>query len=301
MAECEENSGEDITVEVKNLENLEILQQKSEKHEKVFEDFKAMIAEAKFPTDMNKVLLERYLKVSDNNLMNAFALLKHGLELRSTAPYLFTDRDLLSKEIQTACSTFQFCPLRKLTKENHKITIIRFHKCDGRLYDSVQVFKTALMMFDANFTSYDNGGDGLVEGEIFILDVGGFSFRQFLDLSRNAKTLLLYVKFLQEAVPMRLICNHITNMSSLIDGVMKLVKPILSKEVNEVVHFHKVGSDTMLEHIEKEVLPIDYGGENGTIDEHYKDWLKVFEMKRDYLLNDDNWLVEVDSDSDDSD
>lgn len=61
---------------------------------------------------------------------------------------------------------------------------------------------------------------------------------------------------------------------------MTLTKPILSKEVSEVVHFHKVGSDTLLKHIEKEVLPIDYGGTNGTIDEHFQEWLKVFETKR---------------------
>lgn len=174
----------------------------------------------------------------------------------------------------------QFCPLRKLTKENYKITIIRFHKCDSSVYDSVHVIKTALMMFDANYTDYDNGDNGLVEGEIFILDVVGFSFKQFLDLSKNVKTLLHYVKFLQEAAPVKLVCNHITNMSTIIDGVMMLVKPILSKEVSDVVHFHKVGSDTLLKLVDKEVLPIDYGGENGTIDEHFQEWLKVFSTKR---------------------
>lgn len=173
----------------------------------------------------------------------------------------------------------QFCPLKKLTKENYKITIIRFHKCDSSVYDSVDVIKTALMMFDANYTTYDNG-DGLVEGEIFVLDVVGFSFKQFLDLSKNVKTLLAYTKFLQEAAPVRLISNHITNTSAILDGVMGLIKPILSKEISEVVHFHKYGGDSMLNFFDKDVLPIDYGGTNGTIDEHYKEWLKEFETKR---------------------
>lgn len=134
-------------------------------------------------------------------------------------------------------------------------------------------------MFDANYTFYDNG-DGLIEGEIFVLDAVGFSFKQFLDLSKNIKTLLTYVKFLQEAAPVRLICNHIANTSSVIDGTMSLVKHILRKEVTDVVEFHKYGSDTMLKFIDADVLPIDYGGTNGTVDEHYKDWLKLFETKR---------------------
>ena len=173
----------------------------------------------------------------------------------------------------------QFCPLQKLTKEKYKITIVRFPKCDASVYDTVDVIKTALMMFDANYTFYDND-DELVEGEIFILDVEGFSFKQFLDASKNAKTVLLYAKYLQEAAPVRLIFNHITNTSSVFDGIMTIVKPILSKEISEMIEVHKAPSNTMPNYIDKDVLPIDYGGTNGTIDEHYKAWLKIFETKR---------------------
>lgn len=134
-------------------------------------------------------------------------------------------------------------------------------------------------MFDANYTMYDNN-DGLVEGEIFLLDIVGFTMRQFLDVTKNAKTILAYTKFLQEAAPVRLICNHITNTSSVMDGIMSLLKPILRKDINDSVQLHKVGSDTILKSLDKDVLPIDYGGTNGLLDDHYKEWLKVFETKR---------------------
>lgn len=140
------------------------------------------------------------------------------------------------------------------------------------------------MMFDANYTMYDNGDDGLVEGEIYILDVVGFSFSQFLNVSKNVKTFLAYTTFLQEAAPVRLVGNHITNTSSIIDGLMTLIKPILSDEVRDLVEFHKSPCATMLNFIDTDVLPIDYGGTNGTIDEHYKEWLKVFETKR-FVIN----------------
>lgn len=173
----------------------------------------------------------------------------------------------------------QFVPLQKLTKEKYKITIIRFPKCDTSIYSTVDVIKTALMMFDANYTMYDNG-DGLVEGEIFLLDIVGFSFKQFLDVSANVKTLLIYAKFLQEAAPVRLMVNHIANTSSIMDGIMTILKPILRKDIADSVSFHKYGSNTLCDVIDKDVLPSDYGGTNGTIDDHYKEWLKVFETKR---------------------
>lgn len=249
--------------------------------------------EKKFPQTMNNILLERYLKISFNDVDCAFALLKSGLEMRAKAPYLFTDRDVISSDIQTACSTFQFVPLPKITKDKYKVTIIRFPKCDANLYDSVQVIKTALMMFDASYTIYDYMEDGFVEGEIFILDVEGYSFKQFLDLAKNVKTLLFYTNFLQEGAPVTLIRNHVCNTSSVFDSIMGMVKPILSKKVNDLVFFQRYGN-MLLEHIDKEVLPSDYGGDEKSINELYEDWLKVFKTKRDYLLNDSNWKLNED-------
>lgn len=166
-----------------------------------------------------------------------------------------------------------------MTKDKLKVTIIRFPKCDSYLYDSVQVIKTALMMFDASYTIYDRNDDGFVEGEIFILDVEGYSFKQFLDLAKNVKTLLFYTNFLQEGAPVTLISNHICNTSSILDGIMKMVKPILSEKVNGLVHFHRYGSG-ILEFIDKDILPSDYGGDEKCIDDLYDDWLKVFKTKR---------------------
>ncbi|KAG5681816.1 hypothetical protein PVAND_011224 [Polypedilum vanderplanki] len=246
--------------------------------------------EKTFPQTMNNVLLERYLKISFNNVENAFALLKSGLEMRAKASYLFTDRDVMSSEIQTACTTFQFVPLPKITKDRYKVTIIRFPKCDSNLYDSVQVIKAALMMFDACYTIYDYGDDGFVEGEIFVLDVEGYSFKQFLDLGKNAKTLLFYTSFLQEGAPVTLIRNHICNTSTILDSIMSMVKPILSKAVSDVVHVHRYGNG-LLEFIDRDVLPSDYGGFEKSIDELYEDWLKVFKSKRDYLINDNHWKL----------
>lgn len=114
------------------------------------------------------------------------------------------------------------------------------------------------MMFDANYTIYDND-NGFVDGEIFVLDVDGYTFKQFLDLSKNVKTFLFYTKFLQEGPPVKLVCNHVVNTSTVLDGIVAMVKPILSNRVSERLQFHRRG-DGLLSFIEKDVLPIDYGG-----------------------------------------
>lgn len=158
------------------------------------------------------------------------------------------------------------------------MTIIRFPKCDANLYDSVHVIKAALMMFDANYTFYDDE-NGFVDGEIFVLDVDGYSFKQFVDLSKNVKTFLFYTKFLQEGPPVTLVCNYVVNTSSVLDGVYAMVKPILSKRVNDRLNFQRLGNG-LLSFIDKDVLPIDYGGTEKSIDELYSSWLTRFKTKR---------------------
>ena len=170
-------------------------------------------------------------------------------------------------------------PLPKITKEKYKVTVIRFHKCDASVYDSVHVIKAALMMFDACYTMYDNGDDGFVAGEVFILDVEGYSFRQFLDLSKNVKTMLFYTNFLQEGAPVTLIHNHVANTSSVFDGIITMVKPILSNKITELVSFHRYGT-AIIDHIDKDVLPRDYGGDERSVDDLYQDWLRTLYTKK---------------------
>jgi hypothetical protein len=54
---------------------------------------------------VDNVLLERYLRISFNDVQAAFGLLQNGLDMRAKAPYLFTERDVMSPEIQTALTT----------------------------------------------------------------------------------------------------------------------------------------------------------------------------------------------------
>lgn len=47
-------------------------------------------------------LLQRFLKVNDNNVKKAQELLEYNLRSRQKAPQLFTNRDILAEEIQIA-------------------------------------------------------------------------------------------------------------------------------------------------------------------------------------------------------
>lgn len=65
----------------------------------------------------------------------------------------------------------------------------------------------------------------------------------------------------------------------------------MKKEVAKLLHVHKTGSETLFDHVPRELLPIEYGGSNGSIKELKVEWKKRIESHRDYLMDASNWLI----------
>lgn len=167
------------------------------------------------------------------------------------------------------------------------------------------------MMLDARYVMLD--GDKLADADILIFDLKKYTFRHFLHDASHPKTLFLYFKYIQEAVPIATTAAHILNPSWVVDRFMSLIRPFLKKEVAESFQFHSRGIETLHKSVSKELLPNEYGGSLGPIDGLHQDWVKTFETKRlvdwqsllirtlkviakyfhfrDYLLNDNNWKI----------
>lgn len=72
---------------------------------------------------------------------------------------------------------------------------------------------------------------------------------------------------------------------------MILIKPFVKKELFDVMHFHTSGYESLHEFIPKEILPNEYGGSGGPIDNFYQTSLEHLHRNSDYLKNDDNWKL----------
>lgn len=55
--------------------------------------------------------------------------------------------------------------------------------------------------------------------------------------------------------------------------------------------FHLPGSDTISEHFSQKVMPNEYGGVAGTMQDIKKDWIEQMKKNQDYLSNQSNWLM----------
>lgn len=70
-------------------------------------------------------------------------------------------------------------------------------------------------------------------GEVPVFDMAGFTMRHLTCVVLSV--LRIYMKYTQEAHPVRLRQIHVINVASYVDKIMALVRPFMRKEVQRVV------------------------------------------------------------------
>jgi CRAL/TRIO domain len=160
------------------------------------------------------------------------------------------------------------------------VTIIRLNDLDVSKFFYVDIVKMVLMMFDTRFTMFDDYESRIASGENFVIDGRGMSFRHFLNVASNLKTVRLYMRFLQEVSPFIIKNMHFVNCSAVVDRMFSLVKPLLKKELIDVMHFHRSGLESLHKFIPKDILPQEYGGTLGAIGDIHKTFCGFVESKR---------------------
>lgn len=146
-------------------------------------------------------------------------------------------------------------------------------------FDFENVIKTFFMAADHRFSIVDENLPLKVnDGDIPIFDMSGFTYRHITKLSLS--TLRIYMKFTQEAFPVRLKQIHLINVSPVLNKVLMVLKPFMKSSVSELLNFHLPNTTTLYDHIPKEILPLEYGGNAGSMQEIKKSFVKRLESHR---------------------
>lgn len=131
-----------------------------------------------------------------------------------------------------------------------------------------------------------------IPGEVPIFDMARVSYRHLTKIVLS--TVRLYLKYTQEAHPVRCRHIHIVNCNPIVDKIMWLIRPFIRTENFNMINFHTPGSDTLFKFVPKENLPFEYGGSAGPIGHMKTYWMDRIEKHRDYLMNDSNWRMTED-------
>ncbi|EDV99635.1 alpha-tocopherol transfer protein [Drosophila grimshawi] len=270
--------------------------------------------EPNLPEKIEPISLLRFLKCVEYDTDKTKALIQLNYSLRNKNPNIFIDRNMDHEMTAKGLRVSDLIILPGVTPDRHKLLLFRLADLDPRTRNSVEESKIFFMMADARFTEPDierspdelsaHGAenhsahifdDDIADGDVQIVDISGYTMRHLAYVS--IFVLRVYMKFLHEAYPSRLRAIHVINCPSFLDRMMAMMKPFIREEVYQMINYHTEGMDSLYELIPRDMLPMEYGGKAGTVDEIKQRWLRILKEKTAYLSDEKYWKVTSESKS----
>ncbi|XP_019697416.1 alpha-tocopherol transfer protein-like [Harpegnathos saltator] len=125
---------------------------------------------------------------------------------------------------------------------------------------------------------------GSTPGQIFVVDATGITIGHVGRL--NIASIKKGLRYLQDAMPIRLKEVHVINTSPVVEIIYNMTKPFLDKELVKLIHFH-ASLESVSEHFPIEVLPNELGGKGGALQELMDAQFKRIENFREWFLEDE--------------
>ncbi|XP_035773009.1 alpha-tocopherol transfer protein-like [Anopheles albimanus] len=239
------------------------------------------------PQNIHPRLLQRYIHSTHGDLEYAKKIFVLGYTIRQSNPQIFDDRDPLGTKVQSILKAIDMVPLPPVEGCEDKFIFYRLVDCDPDRFDFNDVIKTFFTIADLRMIQPDVPmNDG---GDVPIFDMNGFTLRHLTKVVLS--TLRVYMRYTQEAHPVRLKAIHVINCTPFLDRVMCLVKPFMKKRVAEMLHFHLPNSSTIYAHMPKAALPDEYGGQQSIV-KHKEDWFNRLRLQRDYITDVTRWKID---------
>lgn len=256
-------------------------------------------------------------RTNDQHLVNFLRGSKHSLErakekldlfytIRSSMPEIFSDRDPMSPRNLELIRLGTFLPLPKtLTPDGPRIILMRVGAYDTSKFSIYDIFRAQSLVNSIAMYEDDNM---VVAGQVGFIDMQNASMSHLLQMTPSLMKKLALMS--QEAVPIRMKGYHHVNSPKGFETLFNMFKAFMNEKnknrvsgggvilfddlgVNLVLSFqmfvHGDNMEAVHKHIPKHLLPVEYGGENGTTQDLINYWEKKIISYRDFLLEEANF------------
>ncbi|KAK8375019.1 hypothetical protein O3P69_017775 [Scylla paramamosain] len=96
----------------------------------------------------------------------------------------------------------------------------------------------------------------------------------------------------QDGYPMRPKGLNYINTPAAFDTVFNIFRSFMKEKMKKRVHIHGSDMESLYKQVPREMLPVEYGGTNGTVEEIKNYWLQRLDARRDWLLEDEKYCVD---------
>jgi len=203
---------------------------------------------------------------------------------RANVPHWFGHWDVLSPLFQKFLGWGNYLPLPGYDKHGRQVILMRTGRIDPSQTNLEEIMTTSLSFFE--FVCEGNT-QAQVKGLVVLNDVGEATTQHALMM--NPVIAKKGMTIWQEAYPARPKAMHFLNFPSFLQGVFTMMQGFLNEKMKKRNQVHQKGDYAKLyESIGQEVLPEEYGGSNGSIDDIQKSWVKRVLANKDWFAEQSN-------------
>ncbi|XP_072380427.1 retinol-binding protein pinta-like [Diabrotica undecimpunctata] len=266
----------------------ENLNETEETREKALNEIHVWLTEQK--TNLNARLEPRYilpfLRQSKFDIEEAKTKIINYYNLRRDNAKWFTERDPANPELAEIIKLGVFIPLRKLHK-NQVVFLIRTAAHNPKKHSQEDVFKVDHMILDiAALFEFEMAH---IYGAVSIFDMNGVTAWHAKQLTPGIvkRSVTAWGNYHTTSKNYDFI-----NSPSYLNVILNIFKSFMSEKMKKCTRVHTKGIECLHEIVDKDILPEEYGGNDGTLEDLINYWYEKLMSKRDWLLEDQKYRAE---------
>ncbi|XP_011704764.1 PREDICTED: alpha-tocopherol transfer protein-like [Wasmannia auropunctata] len=288
----ERNYGDSIVHDLQELTSedkkyaAEHLTETDENREDAIAEIRCWI-EDELRIQIDNFLILRFLRVGKFNLEKTKTRIQNYCKQRSALPEWYLNKDPFQPELQELLDIGVCLPLRKLDSRGRLVLIVRYTRHDPTIHKLTDVIKIIVTMLELTMR---NNATASVYGITLFLDMVNLSIRHVAKMSPYV--IWNGVHAWKNCYPIRVQSMNFINAPTIFDGIARIMKSFLTEKMKNRFHVYSHMSLSCFKDVPRDILPIEYGGTDGTLQELTDYWKKLVEQNRDWIMSDENVKIE---------
>ena len=206
-----------------------------------------------------------FLRGTKFSLERAKEKLENWNTFRSLCPEYYTKWDVDDPINEYLIKLGLSVPIAGYDKHGRKVIIQRYNLADPSKAQPEEVIRAGQLILDVSLKKLDYQAQ--VNGVVIISDSVGATMAHMKAFSPTMAKKIMTI--FEEAYPNRPKQMHMLNMPSFMASLYNMMKGFMKPKMRERMYVHAKGDLTQLhEAVGTEVLPEEYGGTNGTMQDH---------------------------------
>ncbi|XP_010639616.1 alpha-tocopherol transfer protein [Fukomys damarensis] len=232
------------------------------------------------PQPFTDAFLLRFLRARDFDLDLAWRLLKNYYKWRIEFPEL--SADLHPRSILGLLKAGYHGVLGSRDPTGSRVLIYRIGDThiiyiDPKVFTVYDVFRVSLITSELIVREVETQRNGVKA----IFDLEGWEYSHAFQITPFVAKKIAAV--LTDSFPLKVRGIHLINEPAIFHAVFSMIKPFLTEKIKQRIHMHGNNyKENLLQHF-PDILPLEYGGEEFSMEDVCQEWTNFIMKSEDYL------------------